>query len=85
MSSLVSPITQAHLGSQTLTQISTKLPSPRWLPGPAPGTALLAPKGILAPSSQGSQCLAGMLEPQSFVLSQVSVLSHAGIWSLVRI
>lgn len=31
------------------------------------------------------QCLAGMLEPQGFVLSQVSVLSHAGIWILVHI
>lgn len=29
-------------------------PSQRWLPGLAPGTALLAPKGILAPSSHGS-------------------------------
>lgn len=31
------------------------------------------------------QCLAGMLEPQSFALSQASVLCHAGIWILVHI
>lgn len=31
------------------------------------------------------QCLTGMLEPQSFALSQASVLFHARIWILVHI